>query len=104
MRYDVGMAEYECWNPSCPRYAGKGTVLRASAVYADNENYLRCRSCRQYVKRRAGGQGEEAARPVAGAAGGALLGWAMGGPAGAIVGGLLGLVLGAAAEANRESS
>lgn len=37
-------------------------------------------------------------RPIAGALGGALLGWAIAGPPGAILGGLVGLFLGSASE------
>ncbi len=82
---------------SCAWYAGNGTVLGAADVYSDSQNYLRCRTCRQYVKRRQATSGDDAAKPVAGAAGGALLGWAVLGPPGALVGALLGLVLGSAA-------
>jgi outer membrane lipoprotein SlyB len=38
------------------------------------------------------------AKTLAGATGGALLGWAVGGPAGAVVGGFLGLLMGASSE------
>ena len=37
-------------------------------------------------------------KTLAGATGGVLLGWAVGGPAGAVVGGLLGLLMGASSE------
>jgi len=40
----------------------------------------------------------EGAKTLAGATGGALLGWAVGGPAGAAVGGFLGLIIGASSE------
>lgn len=41
-------------------------------------------------------------RPLAGAAGGVLLGWALAGPPGAVLGGLVGLFLGARAEEEAE--
>lgn len=40
----------------------------------------------------------EGARTVAGVAGGALFGWAAGGPAGAAIGGVLGLIIGASSD------
>ena len=40
----------------------------------------------------------EGAKTLAGATGGVLLGWAVGGPAGAAVGGFLGLIIGASSE------
>jgi len=40
----------------------------------------------------------EGTKTLAGVAGGALLGWAVGGPAGAVFGGFLGLIIGASSE------
>ena len=40
----------------------------------------------------------DGSKTLAGATGGALLGWAVGGPAGAAVGGFLGLIIGASSE------
>ncbi len=40
----------------------------------------------------------EGARTVAGVAGGALFGWAVGGPSGAAIGGVLGLIIGASSD------
>ena len=40
----------------------------------------------------------EGAKTVAGVAGGALFGWAVGGPSGAAIGGFLGLIIGASSD------
>lgn len=93
---------YSCTNINCPNYGGFGTVLKSSDVYSDNQlQTIRCRRCNQPVAKLQP-QRDQQAKGVAGAAGGALLGWALGGPPGALIGGLIGLILGAnAKEQNR---
>lgn len=84
---------YECWNPQCPQYAGNGVRLGNHDVYADATSRLHCNVCKSYVRAsQRSNTGNE--KRVAGVAGGALLGWTMGGPAGALIGGFLGLLLG----------
>ena len=84
---------YECWNVHCPQYAGNGVRLGSQDAYADSNGRLHCKVCRSYVRASPHtNNGNE--KRVAGAAGGALLGWTVGGPAGAIIGGLVGLFLG----------
>lgn len=82
---------YRCVNSSCPEY---NQVLPAEAVYLDQGNHVRCRRCHAFVRQAE--QSEEAVKGVAGLTGGALLGWAVGGPAGALIGGILGGIIGAA--------
>lgn len=83
---------YRCVNPSCRL---RDNVLTGEHVYADKNNHLHCSACGQFV-RHASKQSDEAAKGVAGLAGGALLGWAVGGPAGALIGAILGGIAGAA--------
>jgi CDP-alcohol phosphatidyltransferase len=89
------LSMYECWNPQCPAYAGNGVRLQAHEVFPDNAGHIRCAACASVV-RAVPLVRDDPAKGVAGAAGGALIGWAVGGPAGAVVGGILGLLVGAA--------
>ena len=91
------MPRYICKNPSCEHYSGNGIVLGEAHVYADANSRLHCGACGRFVSHHETGA-PRGARPTAGAAGGALLGWAVGGPGGAVIGGLIGLLAGAAAE------
>mgnify|MGYP005610133095 FL=1 len=84
---------YECWNPNCPNYAGAGVRLGENDVEHDVENRLHCSTCKAFV--RVAPTSDDAAKAVTGAAGGALVGWTVGGPPGAAIGGLLGLIVGA---------
>lgn len=87
---------FQCWNSRCPNYAGYGMVIREKDLIR-NADGLRCARCGSPV-REAGHPTESKPRTLAGGAGGALLGWAIGGPAGAVLGGIIGLLLGAAAD------
>lgn len=87
--------EYNCQNPSCQYSSTKGYKILLSLP-----NLVRCPYCGQMTLKRTVSTPSPGARPVAGAGGGALLGWAIGGPPGAIIGGLLGLLAGAASEEN----
>ena len=75
-----------------------GDQVSSSDIDRDNEGRAHCQECGRYVKRVK--SGSDPAKPVAGAAGGALVGWAVGGPVGALVGGLLGLAAGSIAAGN----
>ncbi|MBI1945006.1 MAG: hypothetical protein HYS27_04880 [Deltaproteobacteria bacterium] len=83
---------YECLNPRCPYYAGNNVRLENDQVYVDANHRVHCRRCQSFVRAAPAKPGAEKA--VVGAAGGALLGWAVGGPPGALIGGVLGLLLG----------
>lgn len=85
---------FECWNTSCPNYAGAGVRLGVHEVARDRAGRLRCRTCGAYVRARPP-EPDDTARGVAGAAGGAIVGWAVGGPPGALIGGVLGLLVAA---------
>jgi hypothetical protein len=89
------MAFYRCWNTACPNYAPGGVRLGEQHIQRIN-NVAFCPACGHAVEREETEQGEDAVKGVAGAAGGALLGWAIGGPPGALVGGILGLIVTAA--------
>ena len=83
---------FECWNSRCPNYAPNGVRLKDSEVYPDAQGSMHCNTCGSYV-RRAAPSSDDAARGLAGAAGGALLGWAVGGPPGVLIGAVVGLIL-----------
>jgi outer membrane lipoprotein SlyB len=87
------MYRYTCSNSECP-YAGR----KGYRIQLERANVAECPYCSQRTLRREGATPAAGARPTAGAAGGALLGWAVGGPAGAVIGGLVGLLLGGMAE------
>lgn len=84
---------YACGNPECVHSVFHGYEILLGAPDAEICPYCGCRSLR-----RKGRVPTPSPRPLAGTAGGALLGWAVGGPAGAVIGGLIGLMLGATAE------
>jgi len=84
---------YECLNPRCPHYAGNGVRLTNEYVYVDANRRLHCRVCRSFV-RLAPARTDGNEKRVLGATGGALVGFAVGGPAGALIGGVLGLLIG----------
>lgn len=75
----------KCHNVVCPNF---------NKPIADS--YIVCPSCNSVLIRTE--EPPEGSRPAAGLIGGALLGWAVGGPAGAILGGLFGGILGASVE------
>lgn len=86
------MYKYKCWNPKCPYFAGYNYIIKT------RKPLTICPYCRKRSLESLSGEPPKGARPVAGAAGGALLGWAIGGPPGAIIGGLIGLLLGTTIE------
>lgn len=88
---------YRCVNSNCPNYGGLGIVLRNSDVLPDGTGRVYCKVCKQPVVVLTP-QRDQQAKGLAGAAGGALLGWALGGPPGALIGGFIGLLLGANAK------
>ena len=75
----------KCHNVVCPDF---------NKPIADS--YIVCPSCNSVLIKTE--EPPEGSRPAAGLIGGALLGWAVGGPAGAILGGLFGGILGASVE------
>lgn len=85
---------YECLNPRCPQYAGNGVRLGINDVRVDAQRRLHCGVCQSFVRAAAPREDDGNGKRVAGTTGGALLGWAVGGPAGALVGGFLGFLLG----------
>lgn len=87
---------YQCWNPECPWYAGRGVRLRQAHVTPDQDGRPHCNACGAFVAQ-APVNNDNTAKGVAGAAGGALLGYAVGGPPGLLVGILLGALLASAA-------
>lgn len=76
---------YRCDNPSCPNF---------EQISESTYPQTFCSSCGRPLEE-VGGTGE---RTVAGLAGGALLGWAVGGPVGAFWGAVIGAMLGGSAE------
>ncbi len=84
---------YHCWNPNC-KYYGPGWEIK------DAEPLSQCPYCQTYDLELIGTTEEipEGSRTVAGASGGALLGWAVGGPPGLVLGGLIGFILGSTAD------
>lgn len=92
---------WRCGNPNCPRYGGRGVRLTDAEVYVDQAKRFHCATCNAFVSRVE--EDETTAKAVAGAGGGALLGFTVGGPPGALLGGVLGLIVGLAAAEKKVS-
>lgn len=93
---------YECVNIHCPWSVAHNHYLLTEHVFPDAQGLLHCRQCGSYV--RAARVAADPTKGVVGAAGGAIVGWALGGPAGALVGGVLGLLAGAAVGAKDQQN
>ncbi len=85
---------YHCWFEECQYYGPNWKI--------ENEEPLSvCPHCYTNNLQLITTPEEElpdGSRTAAGAAGGALLGWAVGGPPGALIGGIVGFLLGTSAE------
>ena len=81
-------------------YASSGTKLKPQQTRPDARGMLHCAYCGSYVRRAT--KEPQGASDLAAAAGGALVGAALGGPPGALIGGIIGLLFSKAKEGQQK--